>query len=93
MKIPLAAAARHVEALTRATTWNASINAEPRKASTVPSNAVPISPPVLAIALFRPDAEPVCAESTDPKTAVVSGATAKANPMDVMARLGKTAAH
>ncbi len=70
--------------------WNSDMRAAPCAASTTPSSAVAISPPVSATALLMPDAAPVCRASTAFKTAVVSGATATERPRAMSRTAGNT---
>src|SRR6185369_14329133 len=72
-KNALAEAATDANAQTIAAAWNPPMSAGPAAPRTPPSTAVATIPPVRAIALFRPDAEPVCRLSTDPKTARSTG--------------------
>src|ERR1700686_5185 len=79
-KNALAEAAAAASAQAIATAWNPLTSAGPAAPRTPPSSAVPTMPPVRATALFRPEAEPVCRLSTDPRIAAVRGATAPAMP-------------
>ena len=56
----------------------------------MPSRAVAIRPPPRATALLRPDAVPTWLSSTEPSTAVVSGATAIAIPAETIRIEGRT---
>src|SRR5436190_24026573 len=55
----LSAAAAHVAAPISIAAWKAAHSSAPAAASTAPSSAVAIRPPVRATALFNPDADPV----------------------------------
>src|SRR5262245_16160951 len=59
-------------------------------ANTNPSDAVASRPPIRAIALLNPDAVPMCALSTAAITAVVSGATQIAMPIEMNRTAGNT---
>ena len=63
--------------------------ASPSLASTAPSNAVAIRPPVRATALLKPDAIATCCSSTEPSTEAVSGATAMVIPSAITRMVGK----
>src|ERR1043166_9660667 len=73
-----AAAARQASAQNATATWKAPNSAAPLAEKTPPRSAVANRPPLRATALFSPDADPVWRASTEPRTAVVSGATAPA---------------
>src|SRR6478752_591617 len=89
-KNALAAAAAEAIAHAIATAWNALTSAGPLAPKAPPSNAVATIPAVRATALFRPEADPACRLSTDPRMAVVSGATAPAMPIAINRIAGKT---
>ena len=61
----------------------------PALASTAPSSAVAIRPPVRATALLKPDAIATCCSSTEPSTDEVSGATAIVMPSAMTRIVGK----
>src|SRR5690349_20669310 len=60
----------------------------PPAPSTPPSKAVATNPPVRAMALLKPEAEPVWRASTAPSTELVNGATAPAMPKEIVTTAG-----
>ena len=70
--------------------WNPPRRASPCRASTTPSSAVAIKPPIRDTALLKPDASATCFSSTEPNTDEVSGATRIAMPSAITAIDGST---
>ena len=86
----LASAATPAE--TNIARWKPANSFAPSLASTAPSSAVAIRPPVRATALFSPEAMATCCSSTEPSTEAVSGATAMVMPSAITRIIGKAEA-
>src|SRR5471030_1181141 len=70
--------------------WKPLISVGPLAPRTPPRSAVATKPPVRAMALLKPEAEPVWRVSTAPSTALVSGATAPDMPTEITRMAGST---